>query len=127
MTGFQDNLVGVGLICEANCTVNFTKHAVNIYSLNGTPIFTGWHETTGTCFWHMSIMPNPLDMPQLPYDHNTTTLQAFSAYVIPSVEALIRYFHAAAGFPVRETWLKFIKAGNFMTWPGLTYQNAAKA
>ena len=59
----------------------------------------------------------------LPYETSTpditapnaqqSTLKAFSAYDMPSVEALIRYFHAAAGFLVRDTWLKAIKAGNF--------------
>ena len=34
--------------------------------------------------------------------------------------------HAAAGFPVRSIWLKTIKKGNFNSWPGLTYNNAAK-
>ena len=34
--------------------------------------------------------------------------------------------HAVAGFPVRSTWLKAIKNGNFNSWPGLTYNNAAK-
>ena len=34
--------------------------------------------------------------------------------------------HAAAGFPVNYTWLKAIKHGNYNSWPGLTYNNAAK-
>ena len=42
------------------------------------------------------------------------------------MEALVRYMHVAAGFPVRSTWLKAIKNGNFNSWPGLTYNNAAK-
>ena len=42
------------------------------------------------------------------------------------MEALVRYLHAAAGFPVRDTWLRAIKARNYATWPGLTYNNAAK-
>ena len=54
------------------------------------------------------------------------SLAAFSAYDLPSVEALVRYFHAAAGYTVMDTWLKAIKAGNFKSWPGLTYQNALK-
>ena len=28
--------------------------------------------------------------------------------------------------PVKSTWLKAIKNGNFDSWPGLTYNNAAK-
>ena len=47
-------------------------------------------------------------------------------YDLPSMEALVRYMHAAAGFPVRSTWLKAIKNGNFNSWPGLTYNNVAK-
>ena len=34
--------------------------------------------------------------------------------------------HAAAGFPVKYTWLRAIKKGNLATWPRLTYSNAAK-
>ena len=34
--------------------------------------------------------------------------------------------HAAAGFPVKYTWLKEIKNRNFESWPGLTYNNADK-
>ena len=112
---------------DASCNVTFTKHAVNIYSPTGTTIITGWRETTGPRLWRMSIMSNPSDMPLLQDDHKTTALQAFSDYDLPGVEALIRYFHAAAGLPVRDTWLKAIKTGNFASWAGLTYQNSAKA
>ena len=40
------------------------------------------------------------------------TVEAYSAYNLLSVEALVRYFHTAAGYPVRYTWLLLIKAGN---------------
>ena len=53
-----------------------------------------------------------------------TNLRAYRAYDPPSVEALVRYFHAAAGFPVRATRFKAIKVGNYRTWPGLTLANA---
>ena len=39
---------------------------------------------------------------------------------------LVRYLHAAAGFPVKPTWLATIKAGNYSSWSGLTYANASK-
>ncbi|KAL7538829.1 hypothetical protein ACHAWF_008258, partial [Thalassiosira exigua] len=51
---------------------------------------------------------------------------AFSAYDLPSVEAFVRFFHAATGFPVRDTWLRAIKNGNYDSWTGLTYNNAAR-
>ena len=63
----------------------------------------------------------------VPYaSDNYSNLQALSAYELTSVEALVNYFHAATGFPVKSTWLDDIKDGNFASWPGLTYQNAAK-
>ena len=73
----------------------------------------------------MSLLPEDKSTPD-DSDAQQSTLKAFSSYDLPSVEALIRYFHAAAGFPVRDTWLKAIKAGNFTSWPGLPYQNASK-
>ena len=54
------------------------------------------------------------------------SLVAFIAYDPPSVDALVWYFHAAAGFPLCDTWLKAINVGNYKTWPGLTLQNASK-
>ena len=51
-------------------------------------------------------------------------LRAYSAYDLISVEALVRYFHAAAVFKFRTTWLKAIKVGNYRTWPRLNLANA---
>ena len=48
------------------------------------------------------------------------------AHELPSVGSLVCYLHTAAGFPVKSTWLAAIKAGNFSTWPGLTYTNASR-
>ena len=47
----------------------------------------------------------------------TTTSQknpeANNVYDLPILESLVRYMYAAAGFPVRSTWLRAIKKGNF--------------
>ena len=53
-------------------------------------------------------------------------MPALNTHGLPSVAALVKYFHACAGFPVCSTWLAGIKAGNFASWPGLTYVNVAK-
>ena len=62
----------------------------------------------------------------MPHNANRDTLEAYSAYDLPSVEALIRCFHAAEGYPVRCTWLKAIGEGNYSSWPGLTLSNVTK-
>jgi hypothetical protein len=45
---------------------------------------------------------------------------------LPSMGALVGFYHACVGFPVKQTWLKAIKAGNFNSLPGLTYANASR-
>ena len=46
-----------------------------------------------------------------------------NVYDLPSIEPAIRYLHAAAGFPVKTTWLKAIRNGHYNTWPLLTVKN----
>jgi hypothetical protein len=43
-----------------------------------------------------------------------------NVYSLPLMAKAIRFMHAAAGFPVKPTWLKAIKQGYFKTWPLLT-------
>ena len=49
-----------------------------------------------------------------------------SAAPIPSIGALVGFYHACLGFPIKQTWLDAIKAGNCDTFDGLTYSNAAR-
>jgi hypothetical protein len=46
--------------------------------------------------------------------------EANNVHSLPSIPQTIIYLHAAAGFPVKETWTDTIRAGNFITWPSLT-------
>ena len=81
----------------------------------------------GPRLWRMSLLPDETSTPDITASNaQQSTLKAFRAYVLPSVEALIQYFRASAGFPVQNTWLTAIKAGNFYSWPDLTYQNSTK-
>ena len=110
------------------------KNLVIIYDSDNQPFLKGWRETSGASLWRISLRPDLIpDLAKfLPSNEDTkadsqeeqATLEAFSAYDLPSVEALIIFFHAAAGYPVRDTWLKAIKAGNYDSSPGLTYINA---
>jgi hypothetical protein len=45
---------------------------------------------------------------------------------LPSIGALVSFYHACLGFPVKQTWLDAIKAGNCDTFNGLTYSNVAR-
>ena len=52
--------------------------------------------------------------------------QANSIYNLPSTEQAVKWMHGVCGYPVKSTWLKAIKAGNFVRWPILTKHNVSK-
>ena len=103
----------------------YKKEDVAVLSPKGEPIIQGWREDKLPRLWIFALSP---DKKQKGF--YTTTSQnkpeANNVYDLPSMEALVRYMHATAGFPVRSTWIKAIKNGNFNSWPGLTYNNAEK-
>ena len=125
MPTFTNTLIGVGSICDENFTVVFRKEDVTVMSPEGKPILQGWREKKLPRLWRFALRPNERGEQK----YTTTSHkrpEAHSVYDLPSVEALVRYMHVAAGYPVKSTWLKSIKHGNYNSWPGLTYNNAAK-
>ena len=124
MSSFTNTIVGVGPICDADCTVLFTKHNLTVFSPEGKLILTGWREKDMAKLWRFDLRPSK--EPLLNQESNRTTSLAYSAYYLPSVEALVMYMYAESGVPVKSTWIRAIKRGNFETWPGLTYSNASK-
>ena len=55
---------------------------------------------------------------------SSTTFDPRSMY-LPSIGALVGFYHARLGFPVKETWLDAVKAGNCDSFDGLTYSNVS--
>ena len=105
MPGFRHNLLGIGNLCDKDCRVVFTKRSVVIYNKTNKPFLTGWREADRAKLWRISLKPELNSLPTLPNDpeHNPqeeALLNDFSAYDLPLVEALVIYFHAAAGYPV---------------------------
>ena len=97
MPGFRHTLIWVGPLCDAGCTVTFTRESVIVRDTRGTPVFTGCREDSGPRFWRIALQPGEANLPIMPHTTNMDKLEAYSAYDLPSVPALIRYFHAAAG------------------------------
>ncbi len=52
--------------------------------------------------------------------------QANSVYNLPSTKQAIKWMHAICGYPVKSTWFKAIKAGNYVGWPMLNERNIQK-
>ena len=124
--GFCHTLIGAGPLYDADCTLKFTRAAVIVRDARVTPVLTGWRENSGPSLWKISLNPSEENLPSMPNTAKMATLETYSAYNLPSVDALIHYFHAAAGYPVRSTWLTAISAGNYSSWTGLTLANATK-
>jgi hypothetical protein len=52
--------------------------------------------------------------------------QANSVFNLSSTKQAIKWMHAVCGYPVKSTWLKAIKVGNYVGWPMLTKCNVQK-
>ena len=79
MPGFRHTLIGVGPLCDADCTFIFTSTAVVVRDPQGNPVLTVWREQSGPRLWRIALQPNETTLPNMPYGSNKTTLQALYA------------------------------------------------
>ena len=111
--------------CDPDCKVLLTKTSITIFDNKLETVITGWRDNNGPKWWKISLLPNEDNFP-VHNQEKQTTPWVYSTYDIPSVAALVRYFHADSGYPVISTWMNAIKAGNYESWPWLTYNNRAR-
>jgi hypothetical protein len=124
LPGLRPNsLVSVGKLADANYTTIFHPHGIGVTvhddtlrtnSLS-TPVLQGWRDTNG--LWRLST-----DEEKGTLSTQKTKEVAANVYTLPSIKQAIRYLHAAAGFPTKDTWIKAITNGNYITWPRLTVE-----
>ena len=57
MPYFTNTLIGVGHICDANCTVVFKKKDVTVLLPEGKPILQGWREKKLPGLWRFALKP----------------------------------------------------------------------
>ena len=91
MPTFTNTLIGIGPICDANCTVVFKKQDVTVISPEVNPILQGWREKKLPRLWRFALKPNGRGEQK----HTTTNQkipEAHSVYDLPSVETLVRYY-----------------------------------
>jgi hypothetical protein len=117
---------------DANYIAIFDKDEVNIYDANKITIVVsrdailqGWR-CKQTNLWQVPLIKHIIN-------NNTDTVLCkrcsteFLPARPPPNEAihqpeLVRYYHAAAGFPTKLSWLKAIKNRQYASWPGLTWE-----
>ena len=138
-----DSLVSKRKLVDARYITTFDGEEVNIYYASDTQItvtrgavLRGWQDKT--CgLWRILLVKNITNkntqtaLVQVPpmeilYDCPNANESIHNVYEIKTKPEMIRYYHAAAGFPTKRTWLSAIKCGNFVSWPGLTVDAARK-
>lgn len=116
LPGLKTPLISVNKMSEEGYTTIFhpgeegvTVHKTDTITIATTepPVLQGC-KAKGEKLWTVSA------------DDEEKIEQVNTVYDLPSIGQSVRYLHAAAGFPVEESWIKAIKAGNYNTWPNLT-------
>jgi hypothetical protein len=141
-----NSLLSTTKCADANYATLFTKDEVRVFDLELTKIniegeaavMTGWR-CPKTKLWRIPIKP-------ITENQNTDTILMSqeatdiimarrsehpdkfvnSVYELPNLEQVIAWYHAAAGYPTKTTWIKAIEAGFYATWPLLTVKAVKK-
>eukprot|EP00804_Cyclotella_cryptica_P025603 CCRYP_002838-RA/>CCRYP_002838-RA protein AED:0.23 eAED:0.23 QI:0/-1/0/1/-1/1/1/0/716 len=97
-----------------------------LITCRGDPVLIGVCDKHG-CYCVPLIQTKGQWQPRLPKKCVTAKLrEASNIYDLLSIEQAIRWMHVKCGYPVKSTWLKAMKAGNFIGWPLLTEKHIAK-
>ena len=102
------SLVSVGQLCDDDCEVNFSKDDMKVYK-DRQLILKGKRNTTDG-LWDINLTKND---PTLRQQLNVILLQN------KTNQQLAKYLHACCYSPSKSIFLKAIKNGNFLSWPGL--------
>ncbi len=110
-----NSLVSIPKLADAGYTAIFhpgnkgvTIHKPNSFDIQSKkkPILQGWRDHNG--LWRLNPSSNSkqtgLDKDKVPCGNH-----AANVYSLPSMSQSIKFLHAAAGFPVKETWLPAIE------------------
>jgi len=139
----RDLLLSVSKFIDANYIAIFDKDEVKIFDANNTEIMVsraailrGWrcpdtklwciplvkHVTNANTDTILCDRPPSEFLPERP----PPTEAVANVYELKTQPELIRYYHVAAGFPTKPTWVTAIKNCQFASWPGLTAKAATK-
>jgi hypothetical protein len=126
-------LISVPKMAEHGYIAVFDKHEARIYYGTTTKLMASedpiivapWCEDTG--LWKMKL---DLDYKILGHEDPKHFIagvdKANAIFDLLDTRHSLLYYHALAGFPMKETFLDTVRAGNYTTWPGLTTTLIAK-
>jgi hypothetical protein len=126
--GVQELLVSVPVLSSNGYTTVFLPGigGVKIYEKGGVnivakspPVIQGWRDGRGL---FMVPIADEATISQSIDIHES----ANSIYESPSTKEVVRFLHAALGFPTKATLLTAARHGNLATLPGLTPENISR-
>ena len=107
------SLLSLGQLCDDDCIVQLRKPDMQVFK-DGNIILKGIRNSEDG-LWDVVWETKP-----------TQTQKANIVVQRQSLPELIAFYHGCAFSPTKQTWLQAIKNGNFVTWPGLSYDRASK-
>ena len=118
-------LLSVSKLADAGYTTIFhpTNKGVTVHdnddfklTLNSPPLLQGWRQAGG--LWTVPLVEEAKISLEL-----DVAEQANNVYDLPSSSEVVRFLHAALGFPPKATLLAAIWKGNLVTFPGLSVED----
>ena len=106
------SLLSLGQLCDDDCTILMNKYALHIFK-DLKHILSGVRNRRDG-LWDVPLTPPTQQFANVILRKDTTKRD------------LISFFHGACFSPTKTTFLKAIKNGNFISWPGLTTENVTK-
>jgi hypothetical protein len=123
--GLHSTVISVPKIVDKDYIVVLDKKSAKTYKAKTTTI-TAMVEPvleaprcTLTSLWLMPLKTKTHGSNQASNIEGVTE-RVNKIFELPSTCQTILYHHALAGFPIKETFLNAVRAGNYATWPGLT-------
>jgi hypothetical protein len=130
----QGPLIGCGKLATNGCSIWFdnengsficgkTKNKIkSIIATSGDDLLLAAPFDQQSLTWKTTVQPTRVVPVASTVQPPRVVPVANNVHRLRTKEQLCDYFHRAAGHPVKKTWLAAIKAGEYATWPGLTYE-----
>ncbi len=136
-------LISTAKFAEAGYIMVFDDKEVNVYDASNTKVIVtrqmilrGWLDKDANLY-RIPLVPIVLNNntntvlvhkppTQFLPDRPPPTKAVHNIYELETQPDLVRYLHAAAEFPTKQTWIAAIKNKQFAPWPGLTIKAVTK-
>jgi hypothetical protein len=120
--GLHSTLISVPKLADAGYTTVFSKAGAAIYDDYTTTILTSnppvldAERCDHTGLWKLQLEDKTKETNGTPPTNKAINV----IFDLPSARQTFLWYHAAAGFPVKELFIKAVRNGNYATWPKLT-------